>query len=236
MRTAGWIDPAGWRPNDMLYMQSETQAALLGWLWSLTCPVVNRYPAGLWYRPRPPLLSWHSLLRSCGVPTPEALVTNVEIEARAFGQGLARAGLDGAVYGPLTSDTRYLIVDEADWSGLAAMQACAPVSLACPHGLPQLACIVGERVVWEGVPAPESAALEPALRRFAAAAGLSFLELALAPAPTGVCVIAIETQPDFGHFGKLARQRIVEGLADLLTRDADAPHDGACAKLLSEAR
>lgn len=227
VRSAGWIDPGGWQPNDLMYMQSETQAALLAWLWSLPCHVVNRYPAPLWYRPRPPLLSWHPLLRRCGLPAPETLVTNVELETREFRRRLALAGTPGAVYGPLTSDARYLIVDESDWSGLAAMQACAPVCLEYPHGPTQLACIVGEQVVWEGEPAREIAALEPALQRFAAAAGLAFMELALAPAQMGICVIAVETQPNFQHFGEVAQQRIVEGLADLLTSDIGKLRDGA---------
>jgi hypothetical protein len=47
LRNTGWIDPAGWEPDDLAYMHAETQAALLAWLWSLTCPVVDRYPAKL---------------------------------------------------------------------------------------------------------------------------------------------------------------------------------------------
>src|SRR5689334_14711990 len=33
VRTTGWIEPAGWEASDLAYMQAETQAALLGWLW-----------------------------------------------------------------------------------------------------------------------------------------------------------------------------------------------------------
>jgi len=84
-------------------------AALLAWLWSLPCPVINRYPSALWYRPQMPLLAWQRLLRSCGIPTMETLVTNVESEARDFRRHLARNGVAGAVYGPLTSNARYLL-------------------------------------------------------------------------------------------------------------------------------
>ena len=38
-----------WNPNDLAYAQAETDAALLAWLWSLDCPVINRYPAALWF-------------------------------------------------------------------------------------------------------------------------------------------------------------------------------------------
>jgi hypothetical protein len=219
VRSIGWIDPAGWEAGDLAYMQAETQAALLAWLWSLACPVVNRYPSALWYRPRVPLLSWQGLLRRCGLPTLETLVTNVEAEARSFGRRLAREGVPGAVYEPFTGELSYLVADDRDWSGLAALQQTVPVCLAYPHGAPQLACVLGEEVVWEGEPSPAAAALEPALLRFAAAAGLVFVELALAPASQGICVVAVEPHPNFEHFGVVARQRIVEGIVRLLTKE-----------------
>lgn len=221
VRSAGWVEPDGWQAEDLAYVQAETQAALLAWLWSLSCPVINRYSSALWYRSRVPLLSWQRSLRRCGLPTLETLVTNVESEAREFGRRLAREGVPGAVYGPLTSDARYLVSGDDDWRGLAAMQRCAPVALAYPHGAPQLVCAVGERVVWEGGPSAEAAALEPALRRFSAASGLDFVELALAPTARGLAVIAVETHPVYEHFGDAARQRIVAELVRLLTARVD---------------
>ncbi len=152
VRSTGWIDPAGWEAADLAYMQAETQAALLAWLWSLACPVVNRLPSALWYRPRVPPLSWQRMMRQCGLPTPEILVTNMDEEARAFGRRLDREGVDGTVYGPLTSDARYLVSGDADWNGLAVLQRSAPVSLTYPHGEARLACVVGDQVVWEGDP------------------------------------------------------------------------------------
>lgn len=225
VRSTGWIDPMGWQPADLTYMLAETQAALLAWLWSLACPVVNRYPSSIWYRPQVPLLSWQQLLRRCGLPTLEALVTNVEQEARAFGRRLAAEGMAGAVYGPLTSEVRYLVTGEEDWSGLAALQRVVPVCLAVPHGEAQMVCVVGEHVVWDGEPSPETILLEPALRRFAAAAGLAFVELALAPTAEGTCVIAVEPHPHFERFGDTARQRIVEGIVRLLTAETGDSHN-----------
>jgi hypothetical protein len=225
VRSTGWIDPSGWRPDDLAYVQAETQAALLGWLWSLACPVVNRYPPAMWYRVQAPLLSWQPLLRRCGLPTVETLVTNVEEEARAFGQRLAREGVAGTVYGPLTSDARYLVTGEEDWSGLAAMQGYAPVCLTYPHGATQSVCVVGERVVWEGEPSSEVVLLESALRRFARTAGLTFVELALAPTSNGVCTIAVEPYPRFERFGDAARQQIVEEIVQLLMPEAGPSRD-----------
>ena len=227
VRSTGWIDPIGWQPDDLAYMQAETQAALLAWLWSLPCPVVNRYPSAIWYRPQVPLLSWQRLLRRCGLPTLETMVTNVEQEARAFGRRIAREGVAGAVYGPLTSDVRYLVTGDEDWSGLAAMQRCAPVCLTYPHGAAQFVCVVGEQVIWEGEPSPETTLLEPALRCFATAAGLAFVELAFAPTPKGICVIAVEPHLDFVHFGDAARQQIVEGIVQLLTAEVSYSRKGA---------
>ena len=227
VRSTGWIDPVGWQRDDLIYMQSETQAALLAWLWSLPCPVINRYPPALWYRPQMPLLAWQRLLRSCGIPTMKTLVTNVESEARDFRRHLARNGVAGAVYGPLTSNVRYLLGGDEEWDGLVAMQKRAPVCLAAPHGAAQFVCVAGGMVVWEGAPSPKAAVLEPALLRFAAAAGLAFVEIALAPAAEDICAIAIEPYPNLGHFEDAARQRIVEGIADLLTTEAATYHADA---------
>jgi len=231
VRSPGWIDPTGWQPDDLAYMQMETQAALLAWLWSLACPVVNRYPSAIWFHSQVPLLYWQRLLRGCGLPTLETLVTNVEQEARAFGRRLALEGVPGAVYGPLTSDVRFLVTGDEDWSGLTAMQSYAPVCLAYPHGAAQLVCVVGEQVVWEGEPSPEMALLEPALRRFAMAAGLAFMELAFAPTSEGICVIAVEPHPHFERFGEAARQHILEGIVHLLTAQAGDSRKGAAQTL-----
>lgn len=217
VRSTGWIDPHGWQPDDFAYMQMETQATLLAWLWSLACPVVNRYPSGIWYRPRVPLLSWQLLLRRCGLLTLETLVTNEEQEARAFGKRYTKAGLACAVYGSLNSDVHYLVTGDEDWSGLAAMQRLAPICLTYPHGAAQFVCVVGEQVVWEGELSLETTLLEPALLRFSKATGLSFVELAFAPTSSGISVIAVEPYPCFDHFGDIAQQKIVEGIVLLLT-------------------
>jgi hypothetical protein len=218
VRSSGWIEPAGWKPEDLPYVQAETQSALLAWLWSLGCPVVNRYPPAVWYRPHAPLLSWHGMLERSGLPTPETLVTNAQEEAREFGRRLQALGVDGVVYGPLTGDGRYLVTDEEEWRGLTELQRVAPVCLSSPHGEAQRACVVGEHVVWDGRPPAGRARLESGLRTFAEAAGLAFVVLALAPGPTGSCVVGVDTQPRLEDFGSAAREEIVERVVELLTR------------------
>jgi hypothetical protein len=99
------------------------------------------------------------------------------------------------------------------------MQRYAPVCLTYPHGAVQLVCVVGQQVVWDVEPSPQTL-LEPALRRFASAAGLAFVELALAPTSRGSGIVAVEPYPRLERFGCAARERIVEGLVNLLTADA----------------
>ena len=184
--TSGWIDPVDWEPEDLAYVHAETMAALLAWLWSLPCPVVNRYPSAVWYRPQCPLLSWQPLLQRCGLRIPETVVTNVEHEARAFGRTTA-AIAGGDCVRANSSPVRYLISSEEEWTGLASLQRLSPVCLAVPDEKIQLVCAVGERVIWNDEPSTDALQLAPALRRFAAAAGFAFVELALAPTDDGVC-------------------------------------------------
>ena len=217
--SSGWFDPTGWQPDDLAYMQAEVQAALLAWLWSLDCPVVNRYPPAIWYQPQAPFLAWQRIIRQSGLPAPEILVTNVESEARSFRQRLARKGVNGAVYGALTSEARYLLSSDEDWNGLSAIQRYTPVSLTVPHGAAQLVCIVGEQVIWNDQPSPEMLLLEPALRRFSVTAGLAYVELAFASGSEGLRVIAVEPHPHFETYHEKARQQILEGLVHLLTRE-----------------
>jgi hypothetical protein len=217
-----YLDPRQWEPSDLDYMQAEMEAGLLAWLWSLPCQVVNRYRASNWYSPQPPLLAWQTMLQRCGLRIPHALVTNVEHEARAFGQRLADEGIAGAVYGPLTSPSRYLISTSADWEQLFRMQAVATVCLSVPHGEARLACMVGGRVMWGRRPSSPMKSLEPSLLRFAQLAGLLFVEVALAEAAGEDCVISVDPFPSLEHFAEDVQREIVESLADLLTGDEAA--------------
>ena len=146
----------------------------------------------------------------------EMLVTNIESEARAFGE----RGEGGVVYAPLTSDDRYLIAGDDDWNGLAAMARVAPVALAQPHGASYLACVVGARVVWDGAPPVGAPAVEPRLLRFASAVGLSFLQVILADVRDDLRVVAVEPQPRLEQFGVSAQLEIAENLARLLTAES----------------
>ena len=216
VRSVGWIDPAGWEPSDFAYVQTETQAALLAWLHSLPCPVINRYSAATWHGGQTSLLFWRPLLRRAGLPALETLVTNVAEETLAFRRrGTPFAG--AAVYGPLTSEARYLIVDDAEWEGLAALQRCAPVCMTDPHGAAHFVFVAEDRVFWNGGAPPELTAFDPALRAFARAADLSCVELAFAATPAGMRVIAVQAHPRFEHFDEGTREQIAHEIVRLLT-------------------
>jgi hypothetical protein len=212
----GAIDPAGWEPADLAYVRTETHSALLAWLWSLDCVVVNRPTADTWYRPSPPLISWHRCLAESGLPTLETLVTNSTDAARDFGRRHAPTAAGGLIAGTLTSEGRYVVSSEDEWARLSSLQRRTPVSLTEPHGAARFACVVGERVVWE--PSVDRAAEEhdAALRRFAVDAGLALVEVVMAPVTMGMAVIAVEARPNLYHFSETA-ELIVDGIVDVLT-------------------
>lgn len=216
VRGTASFDPAGWTPVDHAYMQAEMLAATLAWLAGLPCPVINRPSAALWYGGRRSLLSWHPLLRRCGLLVPEQVITNDRAEAIAFRRRLAADGVAGAVYTPLTGDAGYLVATDAAWAGLADLQERSPVCLSEPHGAAHPACIVGGEVVWDdGAPA-ECRALTPSLRQLAAVTRLDFLEVAIAPLRRGLGVVMVEPMPVLEHFAAPTRTRILDALTALL--------------------
>ena len=221
VRSTGWLDPAGWEPADHAYMQSESHAALLACLAGLSCPVINRTSAALWYRPFNSLLAWRPLLRRCGLRAPETIVTDNPDEARAFGRHLETAGVSGVVYTPLTSCAAWPI-GPTDWEGLGTLQSRMPVCLTEPHGRTRVVCVVGRAVIWEGQPDSAEAALEPLLLDLAAEAGLDLLEIATAPVRDGPAVVLVEPLPRLEHFGPSARAEILCALTDLLTTSRNA--------------
>jgi hypothetical protein len=223
VRGTAWFDPAGWAPVDHAYMQAEMLAATLAWLAGLPCPVVNRPSAALWYRGRASLLTWRPLLRRCGLPVPEQLITNDPAEARTFRRRLAAEGVAGAVYAPLTGEAGYLVATDAAWEGLADLQERSPVCLSEPHGAAHPACIVGGQIVWDDDPSPESRALAPGLGRLAAATRLDFLEVVTAPLRCGLGVVMVEPMPVLEHFATPTRARILDALTALLAPVAAEP-------------
>ncbi len=218
VRDIGWLDPSGWDTDDHAYMQAELRAVTLAWLAGLSCPVINPPDAALWYRSAAPLVAWRPLLRRAGLPLPEVVITSDAAEAAAFRRRLADSGIDGAVYSPLTSVSGYLVADDDAWERMAAVQARTPVCLTEPHGAALLACIVGEDVIWNGTASPEARALEPALLRFAAAAHLTFVEIALAAVRRGLAVVLVTPHPRVEQFDASPRASVLDALVAQLTQ------------------
>jgi hypothetical protein len=98
------------------------------------------------------------------------------------------------------------------------VQKRTPVCLSEPHGAASLACLVGDKVIWNGAASHEALALEPALRRFAASARLTFVEIALAAVRRGLAVVFVEPRPGLEQFDEPARARILDALAAALTQ------------------
>lgn len=211
VRDVGVLSPVGWKPPDHAYMQAEIRAALLAWLESLPCPVINRMPAAVWYRQLIPLVEWLPLLRRAGLPVPEILLTSDPTEARNFSRRL-----NGALCTPLTSDASWIIT-ERDWPGLARLQEFAPICLTEAHGATWPACVIGDQVIWDGDPPAAVVALAPQLLRFADLCRLSWFEAVIASVRRGLGVTMIATFVQFDHFQDAARERILDALANILT-------------------
>jgi len=204
-----------WEAADLPYVERENRAALLAWLWSLDCPVINRYPAALWFHPDTPLLFWQVQLQQCGLHALPSLISNAEQETHDFVESLGTE----TVYAPLTAPaSRYPLQGSFDRYQLAAIQRHMPVHLTQAPTALQLACVVGSPVVWDG-PTPRGAdELELAFTRLSALARLPFLEFALTPVADGMRVAAVNAFPRIENFGPNAQHGIATAVVQLLTR------------------
>src|SRR5271165_979410 len=210
----------------------ETNAALLAWLWSLDCPVINRFPAVLWHIPQPPLLFWQSRLTHCGLRALPSLISNVEQGAREFGAALGEETL----YAPLTASSRYRLGCSDQWKKLAVMQRFAPVHLTQGYVASHFACVVGLHVIWESAPPANADRLEKALTHFSAVAGLDFVEIEIALTDLGVRIAAVNPDSDLESFGEVARRKIVLALIQLLTGEVSSHHASRYAKSKRETK
>lgn len=182
VRAAGPWECADWSEKDFAYLQAEAHAALLGWLGSLPCPVLNPARADVWFKPQRSLPEQRVLLARAGLATPPLLFTNEIEAARRFA-----APFGGALsYLPITSSLLYPIDDEGQWAELERLMARMPVCLLEPRGERLWASYAGGTAVF-------SAPLEPRQRRLLEA-GLERLADLL-----GVRLLQLELQLDEGE-------------------------------------
>jgi hypothetical protein len=215
--SGGIVNPDGWNPKDLAYMQTETQAALIAWACDLKCPVINRPSADLWFRPQRTYVEWHWQFIQCKLPVVERLcVTNDIDEARAY----ALHWEGRATYAPLTSPSRYSITEPRHWDELAKVIAHVPVCLLPPTiGRSTYVTVVGDEVVWDQNVAFDGSVLEPGLVLLARVLRLDFIQVELATGPSGVNCITADPYPLVERHDSAAQSAIVANLVDRLQGD-----------------
>ena len=210
-------NPDGWDPADLAYVRVETQAALLAWLQSLPCPVVNRLTADLWFQPRRPLVAWHKLLVRCGLPTLAVQVTNDLATAQRF----ADRWHGELIYAPLTSSVRYPVVMTQQSTELARLMEHLPVTLIEPYqGTTCYATIIGQRVIWSagsGLAVTEREVLEAGLRQLARVLQIDLVQVELLVGVYGPRCIDVHIFPQFAVHSSDEQVAIAEGIVTLLT-------------------
>lgn len=209
-RDVAVADPEGWRSEDLAYNRAETQAAVLGWLWGLGCPVIDRLPPWAWHRGRPAVHAWAAELARCGLPPLDRAVTD---DPAAIEAALQETG--GAVLEPLLGGTPHLAPLTA-LDGLLRLARHAPLHLVAPHGGAWRACVVEGHVVWDDAADPGSRALDQQLAAFARAVDLACVELVVAPTAQGPRTIGVEPRVRFALFGPAARAEIAQRVAGAL--------------------
>ena len=206
-----------WALEDLLYNQAEAEAAMLGWLWGLPCPVIDRVPAWLWYGTRRPVISWGPLLRRCGLPPLDSVITGCDDEISPF---LSQQG--GAASEQLTGTGDRYLAQEADAQRLTDTARMMPLRLTELHEGAWRGCVAGPRVVWDDGTASGARLFDSRLRAFSAAAGLAFVEFIITTDETPR-VVDVNIRPRFELFGEAAQWAIAEALADELKRRSGDP-------------
>lgn len=211
------LNTKGWSPENYAYACSEAQAALLAWLHTLPCPVVNRPSAELWFAPHRPLVAWRASLAMAGLATPAITITNNVEVARRFA-----AHFEGRLcYTPLTSRTCYSVTTDAHWATLAALMAMVPVALSEPFGeLTTYACCVGEDVVWSNptiLPTRCCAELKEGVRCLARILQLAMVQVEVAVGSRGLCCVDVEIIPRFDVYDTMATQVLGTAIVRQLT-------------------
>jgi hypothetical protein len=207
VRNWGWIDPAGWAEQDRAYKQTEAQAAMLAWLWSLRCPVINRPPAHMWYRPAMSLANWLPWIWKAGMSSPSMMITN-----RAADLQYSPDSKAGAVFAPVSGTQEFLAGNDREWAGLLELSRLMPIGLNAPHAQGVRTCVVGSAVIWDREVPPEWRKLEKSLASLAAISGLDFLELAIASVEAEPAIVSVSPQVSYELFGAEAQAQILAAL------------------------
>jgi hypothetical protein len=205
-----------WSLADLLYNQAEAEAALLGWLWGLRCPIIDPLPAWLWYRTRRPVLAWAAQLKQSGLPPLGSIISG---DAQALAEFLQRHS--GAAMESMAGGARQL-VDASEAAEIFQTARMAPVRLTELHQGAWRACIAGPHLVWDDGTPPAASALSSRLHAFAASVELSFVEFVVTAGETPR-MVDIEPRPRFELFGLKAQHAIAGALAETLMQRSGLP-------------
>lgn len=217
-RVARPLEESGqWTQQDLLYNHAEAEAALLGWLWGLPCPVIDRLPAWLWYGIRRPIVAWGPLLQRHGLPPLASVITGYADELSRFMERQAGAALE-QIAGTGVRD----LIQPSDVQHVAETAPMAPVRLTELHEGGWRACVAGPHVVWDDGTPDQARHLSSRLAAFAAAAGLAFVEFVVASGETPR-MVDVEHRPRFELFGSTAQGAIADGVAEALLSGSGVP-------------
>jgi len=207
------VEPDEWTEKDSAYVQSERHAALIAWLSALPCTVINRPSPEYWFRPARSFPEWSAILTGCGLPTAAICVTN-QIEAAHDWAG-RWAGC--ATYAPITSSSRYPLVEPAHWNELAKLTAVLPVCLLPPCAASaSYGTVIRDQVVWDDDRPRGVAGLEPALLRLGSQLKLDFLQIEVACDEDGFHCLSVDPDPKLERHDEEAQGRIIANLVELL--------------------
>jgi hypothetical protein len=213
VRRASFLPTGSGDPDDLAYIQEEADAALLAWLWSLDCVVVNRYPPAIWYRRDQPLLLWRHLLERCGLRALDSIVSNSSANAAAY----QTAPGSQLILVPLTSEGCAFLNADACSDADRVLVNRVPGHFMQPAIDVKRLCVVGPKIVWDGSPYANRDAIEPALGCLGELAGLIFFQMALTRVKDETRVAAVNPYPRLEDFTSNARSEIVAALVSLLT-------------------
>lgn len=206
------LDPVTSPGPEVEYAHTESNAILFGWFSTLTCRVINRYPARYWFAPGLCLPLWEGLIHESGLRTAPAILSNVESELQAFAAPLGSE----VSYEPLCDSDAYRVSTKEEWTGLSKMVAICPVNLTRFFPLRHVACVVGNHVFWSGPVNEAMANSEAGLVRTAMAGELDFLEVHFVGGKADLYVQRVEPFPRLEAFDDETRQLIAEALVDWL--------------------
>lgn len=206
----------GWEARDLAYVQTETQAALLAWLRSLPCPVLNPPLAETWFRQQRVLPEQQTLLARAGLPALANIVTNDAAAARQFAQRWDGA----ATYAPLTSVLRYPISDAAQWQELERVMTQFPVCLMAPL-VGQIAYLAyaGGATIWREpveLAKRQRTELTEGLRRLAHLAQLELFQVELLINDGAAQCLSFNAYPQFALFSQAEQSQLGRHIAALL--------------------